>query len=469
MELRSRSKAQVDNNDNNQKDDKSVKNGSTGDSQGNVRTSYIVFVGLLLDLLAFTLILPLFPTLLDHYKKHDSQTGLYAQLESKVKYFGGLLGAPDNFIPVLFGGLLGSLFSFLQFVASPIIGGLSDRFGRRPVLLATTLCVSLSYGLWCFSSTFAIFVVARIIGGLAKGNVSLSTAIMADVSTPKTRQRGMAMIGIAFSIGFLLGPITGALFSIWARQYRETNDYWYVYPAAVALALSIIDLIFIYFYLEETLPPHKRLANISEAFSQAITYINPISLFRFASLKNVNPEDMARLQTVGRTYFLYLFLYSGLEFTLTFLTHLRFNFTSMDQGRMFFFIGTVMAIVQGGYTRRIPPGKEKQTILRGLLIIVPSFAIIGFAQTKLVLYIGLGLYALSTAVVVPCMTTLVSNHGDPNQKGILMGVFRSLGALGRAMGPVFASVLYWVAGPELCYSLGGLALTIPYFMLKCSN
>ena len=85
------------------------------------------------------------------------------------------------------------------------------------------------------------------------------------------------------------------------------------------------------------------------------------------------------------------------------------------------------------------------------------------------LYIGLALYALSTSVVVPCMTTLVSQYGDANQKGILLGVFRSLGALGRALGPVVASVLYWMAGPELCYSIGGLALTIPYFMLKRCN
>ena len=90
----------------------------------------------------------------------------------------------------------------------------------------------------------------------------------------------------------------------------------------------------------------------------------------------------------GRTYFLYLFLYSGLEFTLTFLTHLRFNFTSMDQGKMFLFIGILMACVQGGYVRKIPPGKEKTMVLRGLLLIVPSFAIVGFAQNIPTLYVG---------------------------------------------------------------------------------
>ena len=136
----------------------------------------------------------------------------------QVKSFGTLIGAPEEkFNSVLFGGLLGSLFSFLQFLASPLIGGLSDHFGRRPLLLISTAGVAFSYALWVNASTFGLFVLARIIGGLSKGNVSLATAIVADVSSPKTRQRGMAFIGIAFSIGFLVGPLVGAFFAVWAK------------------------------------------------------------------------------------------------------------------------------------------------------------------------------------------------------------------------------------------------------------
>ena len=139
---------------------------------------------------------------------------------------------------------------------------------------------------------------------------------------------------------------------------------------------------------KETLPEHKRLQSLEAALLQALTYINPVSLFNFESLSNLKAEEKESLKTIGRTYFLYLFLYSGLEFTLTFLTHLRFNFTSMDQGKMFLFIGILMAVVQGGYVRRIPPGKEKAMVLRGLLLIVPSFAFVGFAQNLLTLYFG---------------------------------------------------------------------------------
>ena len=136
---------------------------------------------------------------------------------------------------------------------------------------------------------------------------------------------------------------------------------------------------------------------------------------------------------------------------------------------MFLFIGTLMSLVQGGYVRRISPGSEKKMAMYGLLLIIPAYALIGFAEDLITLYCGLALYALSTSVVVPCLTTMVSKYGDVSQKGIVMGVYRSLGALGRALGPIAASSVYWMAGPEICYSIGGLGLIIPYLMLrKCA-
>jgi len=423
----------------------------------------VIFVGLLIDLLAFTLILPLLPGLLDHYKRHDA-SGWYAAAESRVRTFGEAVGAPDQFIPVLFGGLIGSMFSFLQFLASPVVGGLSDYYGRRPLMLACTLGIALSYLTWTVASTFSMFVLARFIGGLSKGNVSLSTSAVADVSDAKTRQSGMAVIGIAFSLGFLIGPMVGAAFSVWAKGHAGLD--WYVYPAGIALTLSLIDLAFIYLYFEETLPQEKRLPELGKALKQSFSYINPVSLFNFSTLDQMAEEEKASLKTLGASYFIYLFLYSGLEFTLTFLTHLRFNFTSMDQGKMFLYIGVLMALIQGGYVRRIPVGKEKGMAMYGLLLIVPSFALVGFAQSRTMLYAGITLYALSTSVVVPCLSTVVSKYGNPSQKGIIMGVYRSLGALGRGLGPVAASCLYWWAGPEVCYSVGGLGLVLPYLMLK---
>ncbi|KAJ8873674.1 hypothetical protein PR048_024505 [Dryococelus australis] len=424
---------------------------------------YTVFISLLLDLLAFTMILPLLPSLLDHYRTNDSPDSLYPWLLSKVKYFQQLVGAPDRFNSVLFGGFLGSMFSFLQFLASPLVGGVSDVYGRKPVLLICLVGIALSYVLWAVSSCFALFVLARVVGGISKGNVSLSMAIITDVSSTATRGRGMALVGIAFSVGFILGPVIGAVFAQWSHSQ---SGAWYVYPAMFALSLVILDIIFVFYFFKESLPKDKRAKSVASSISEAAAYINALDLFKFRAVQNMPSKDLRELRRLGFIYFVYLFLYSGLEFTITFLTHHKFNYTSMQQGWMFFTTGFTMAMVQGSYIRRLPQDKMRSTAVKGLLLIVPSYVCIGLAPSPVLLYVGLIIYSVSTALVVPCLTTLVSNHGSHEQKGKVMGIFRSLGALARALGPVVASIAYWIMGPTPTYLMGAAFLVWPWLMLK---
>jgi MFS family permease len=298
-------------------------------------TVYIVFVSLLLDLLAFTMILPLLPSLLEYYKTHDS-TGLYSWLSRRVQYFQELVGAPEKFNSVLFGGFLGSMFSFLQFVASPIVGGVSDVVGRKKVMVICLVGITISYVLWALSNNLVLFILARFIGGISKGNVSLSMAIIADVSSMKTRGKGMAFVGMAFSLGFIIGPLIGAIFAVWAKT--KVGD-WFVFPALFALLLSFADLIFFIACFKETLPPEKRAKSIKASLKTANSFINWRDLFQFKAVTGLRSSDLYELRRLGRIYFVYLFIYSGLEFTLTFLTHHVFQYTSMQQGWMFFAIG----------------------------------------------------------------------------------------------------------------------------------
>lgn len=438
-------------------------------SPGSLRTHptvYIVFVSLLLDLLAFTMILPLLPSLLDHYSIHDSPNGLYPWLLGKVRYFQELVGAPDRFNSVLFGGFLGSMFSFLQFVASPLVGGLSDVYGRKPIMLICLIGIASSYVLWALSKSFALFVLARIVGGISKGNVSLSMAVIADVSSLATRGRGMALVGIAFSLGFIVGPVIGAMFAHWSRG--QSGD-WFVVPALFALCLALTDVAFVLVCFKETLPKEKRARSVAGSLSQATAYISLPDLFRFKAVKNIPHSDLVELQRLGFIYFTYLLLYSGLEFTLTFLTHHTFNYTSMQQGWMFFVIGLVMAVMQGGYVRHLPEHKIKPTAVMGLLLVVPSFICVGLASSPVLLYVGLLLFAISTAMVVPCMMTLVSKLGSHDQKGTVMGIFRSLGALARTVGPIIASIAFWSIGSTVTYLVGGIALLWPWMTLRRSS
>ncbi|XP_014288255.1 major facilitator superfamily domain-containing protein 10 [Halyomorpha halys] len=428
------------------------------------KMSFIIFWSLLIDLMAFTMILPLMPALMDHYQKTDPSDGLYQYFSSIINKFQVQVGAPDAANSVLFGGFLGSLFSFLQYVVSPLAGGLSDRYGRKPILLSCLIGIAVSYGLWAVSYNFAFFVIARIIGGLSKGNVSITMAIITDVSTASTRAAGMALVGIAFSMGFIIGPLIGAFIAKWA--IFSGNMYWFVLPALFALFLSIVDIIFIFFFFEETLPKEKRAKSIAASLGHAMTYINIVSLFKFSAVQNLSQSGRESLIRLGLIYFVYLFLYSGLEFTLTFLTHYHFGFTPMHQGTMFFCIGLVMAVLQGGYVRRIATNKVKSAAFFGLLLIVPSYISVGAASTEILLYFGVFLYALSTAFVVPCLTTLASQFGGDDTKGTVLGVFRSLGALARALGPIVASVSFWTFGSRVTYLVGAIALLWPCYTLK---
>ncbi|XP_060550821.1 major facilitator superfamily domain-containing protein 10 [Pantherophis guttatus] len=404
------------------------------------RVIFAVFLSLLIDLLGFTLILPLLPSILDHFSQNDD--GLYRRVQAGVDWFSGSLGIPPErkYNSVLFGGLIGSLFSLLQFLASPLTGAASDSFGRRPALLVTALGLMASYSLWAISRSFELFLCSRILGGISKGNVSLCTAVIADLQCPKARSKGMAMIGLAFSLGFTLGPMLGAFLAL----ETEKDQVFYTRAAIFATIFAAADFLFIFTCLPETLPKEKTGNH---------------TLGRF-----IPP---AGLQMLGLVYFLYLFLFSGLEYTLGFLVHQHFHFSSLEQGKMFFFIGVTMAVIQGGYTRRIPPGAELRMVKIAIILSAPGFLLIGWSTNIIILGAGLLFYSFAAAVVVPCLSTVVSSYGLDSQKGTVMGILRSLGALARALGPVASATVYWLAGAEVCFTIWASLFLLPFILLRC--
>ncbi|CAD7675978.1 unnamed protein product [Nyctereutes procyonoides] len=436
------------------------------------RVITVVFLGLLLDLLAFTLLLPLLPGLLEsHSRAHDP---LYGSWQRGVDWFAAAIRMPaeKRYNSVLFGGLIGSVFSFLQFLLAPLTGAVSDCLGRRPTMLLSLTGLVMSYAVWATSRSFAAFLASRVIGGISKGNVSLSTAIIADLSSPSARSRGMAVIGVAFSLGFTLGPMLGASLP------SETVPW-------LALLFAVSDLLFMFCFLPETLLPEKRAPSITPGFRAAADLLSPLALLRFSAVTHSQDtpagDRLWSLRRLGLVYFLYLFLFSGLEYTLSFLAHQRFQFSSLQQGKMFFFIGLSMAAVQGAYARRISPGGEITAVKRAILLLVPAFLLIGWGLTLPVLGLGLLLYSFgewapgerarvdtggsqgpgvqghgppgvscgltstsrvsppAAAVVVPCLSSVVADYGSAGQKGTIMGTLRSLGALARAVGPMVAA------------------------------
>uniref|UniRef100_A0A8C5ZGK1 Major facilitator superfamily domain-containing protein 10 n=1 Tax=Marmota marmota marmota TaxID=9994 RepID=A0A8C5ZGK1_MARMA len=312
-----------------------------------------------------------------------------------------------------------------------------------------------SYAVWAASRSFAAFLASRVIGGISKGNVSLSTAVVADLGSPPARSQGMAVIGVAFSLAFTLGPMLGASLSVEMAPW-------------LSLFFAVSNLLFIFCFLPETLPPEKRAPSVALGFRAAADLLSPVALLRFAAVaRGQDPpaRDSKDLRGLGLVYFLYLFLFSGLEYTLSFLAHQHFQFSSLQQGKMFFFIGLTMATIQGTYARRISPGGEMAAVKRALLLLVPAFLLIGWGHSLPVLGLGLLLYSFAAAVVVPCLSSMVASFGSPGQKGTVMGTLRSLGALARAVGPMVAASVYWLAGAQVCFTVCSGLFLFPFLLL----
>ena len=193
------------------------------------------------------------------------QSGLYSRMESAASGFTVWIQSPLEYEKVLFGGMIGSWFSLLQFLTTPFVGAMSDVFGRKIPLLICLSGVSFSYALWAVShKSFLLFCMSRTIGGLCKGNVSLSTAVVTDVSGEKDRGKGMALIGIAFSVGFIVGPMLGAILS--NMTHIAGSSQFFAVPAVVALSLSVLNVVFTALRFTESLPLQHRVRPLTSSF-----------------------------------------------------------------------------------------------------------------------------------------------------------------------------------------------------------
>lgn len=416
----------------------------------------VVFLTLFLDMVGFSVIFPLFPSLVKHYLAADPENiflkGILGAVDSFMRIGGG--GSLHAATPtVLFGGALAAMYSILQFAFSPFWGSLSDRIGRKPILVLSISGTTLSYVLWMFSGSFTLLIVARLIAGVMSGNISTATAVVGDVTTRENRAKGMAVIGVAFGTGFILGPAIGGFASFF--DLTRSHPAWAAYginpftvPAFAAFLLASANLVSVLFNFKETLPEEKRGKPSSHRTA------NVFELFKPLPYPGVNVTNFAN--------FLYTLAFAGMEFTLTFLADERFSYTSRDNAKMFVFIGLVIAFIQGGIVRRHAHkvGEKKMTIA-GMALLVPGLILVSIAYGPATLYAGLALVSTGSAMVIACLAALVSLYTPEGEQGKSIGIFRSLGALGRVLGPGFACLLYWRYGASSPYYVSALFMVIP--------
>ena len=414
--------------------------GEQGAGSGEQRTGKgvlgVIFLTLLLDLIGFSIVFPLFAAKLDFYMARDS--GLLAWA------MGLLAWAPKEHQAALFGGTLGGLYAGLQFFSAPIWGRISDRIGRRPVLLIGLTGSAMSYVLWVFSADFTLFLVSRLIAGVMTGNVSVANAAVSDITTPDTRARGMAAVGMSFGLGFVLGPAIGGLTAHLRLDDPAATSaialHPFSVPALIAAGLGIINLIWAWFAFRETLPPERRTQ------VEAGRTFNPLQI--------IDPALGSGVPRLNLSFLLFTLLFSGMEGTLVFLAAHELAFTP------------------GAYRGLVKRVGVRPMAFVGLSALAPGLLLIGlvdwYPSTSL-LFAGCALLSISTGLVFPSLSTLVSLAGDPARQGWVMGSFRSASALGRAIGPLLSASIYFAWRPGAPYLLFAALVALPVLLLATTR
>jgi len=418
----------------------------------------LIFLTVFMDIVGFSIIIPLFPHLLDHYIRTEGAAGtLIGSLNSAAEWMGGDTVFKKT---VLFGGLLSTLYSLLQFVFSPIWGALSDRLGRRRILTITLAGNALSYLLWIFAAQFWVVVVTRLVSGMMAGNIAVASAAAADITDEKERTKGMAVVGIAIGLGFVFGPVIGGLASSVQFAHGTVAGSFglnpFSVPAVIAASLALLNFVLVVKFFPETLAPERRAS---------------------ADAKRPSVFDLAtvRSSAVRRTSFanlVYQVAFTGMENTIVFLTFALFLYNPRDNAWLFLFNGACMIFAQGLARQLVKRLGQRKVIVLGMLVASVAFVWVALIPTpkdglpsaawaEPSFYAGLGLISFATGLILPSVSALVSLYSDASEQGRNLGILRSAGSLARVIGPVTAALLYFHFGSHFWVYLGGAVLMLP--------
>jgi MFS transporter, DHA1 family, tetracycline resistance protein len=364
----------------------------------------IIFLTVFIDLLGFGIIIPLLP------------------------FYAESFGASAFTI-----GLLGTVFSLMQFLVAPFAGRWSDRIGRRPIIIAGLLASAVAYVALALADSLALIFAARIVGGIAGGNIPTAQAYIADITTAENRAKGMGLIGAAFGLGFIVGPAFGGLLT----RFGEATPMWCA--AALCFGNFLAACLFL---------PESRRGDPDR-----------VSLSRVDLLRRARHHG--GLLPLLAVFFLVSAAFSGFEATFALFTERRFGFDAERIGYVFAFIGVVLAIVNGVLVGRLVPvlGERRLIPLAIGLIGAGLFALPGAHSLPMLLAVC-GTLAVGMGFNNPSLTSAVSRLSDPAEQGGMLGLAQSLAALGRIVGPAFGGYLFDRVGPTTPYMSAGAIMVI---------
>jgi DHA1 family tetracycline resistance protein-like MFS transporter len=355
----------------------------------------LIFLTVFIDLLGFGILIPILPS--------------FAIKE---------LGVDEAAV-----GIAIAIYSFVQFIFNPILGRLSDKHGRKPVIVMCLLINALGYVIFAFTSSYIILLASRIVAGVGGSSIAVAQAYIADVTTKENRSKGMGLIGSAFGLGFVFGPLIGGFLS--KLGYMETG-------------LGAASFSFIAFIVTIILLPESNLDR-SKVVATKRSILNTDAILK--AFKNPSLAILISL------FFILTFSFANIYGTFALLGLQVYGFTDLQNGYMFGIIGLSSALVQGGLIGPLTKflGKKRILIIGSFLIMV-TLAIIPYAGNFLWLAVDSIFMSFGTGMLQPTLLSLVSEVASEAEQGITLGVNQSLSALARMFGPLWGGFTFQYLG-----------------------
>jgi MFS transporter, DHA1 family, tetracycline resistance protein len=353
----------------------------------------IIFVTILIDLIGFGIMIPVLPYYVKLPEFHASPFEI---------------------------GMLFAVYSLMQFIFSPILGSLSDKYGRRPILFFSLLGTCVAALITGLSTTLWMVFIGRMLDGVTGGNISTAQAYIADVTTKENRAKGMGLIGAGFGLGFILGPIIGGFLS----QFGTHVPFFFVSVLALANAISL------YFFL-----PESRKFNETKSSDRQSRIAELLSSFQ-----------NSRFGITVLLYFLVVVAFSMMTTAFAQYTMFRFDYNANQNGYLFGYIGLLAVILQGGlFSVLVKKFGESWLIVIGCVLLVGSFAAVPYVGPAFggltALLIGIACFSIGNSLSSPALTSVASKESAEDSQGKALGTLQSAASLARAIGPAMTAFL----------------------------
>jgi len=373
----------------------------------------VIFITVFIDLLGFGILIPILPT--------------FASKDLAVSDFGI--------------GLIIAVFSFVQFLFNPILGKISDKVGRKPIIVLSLLITSSSYILFSFSNTFILLLISRMLAGLGGSNIGVAQAYIADVTTKEERSKGMGLIGAAFGLGFVFGPLIGGLIS----------GFGYEYAGYGSAAFSFIAFLFAIFFLPESNTIRQKDSKIS------------FKLFDISEIRSTFKIPQVGLLIM--IFFIIIFSIANIYGTFAILGYKVYGFSDRENGYLFGVMGIVGTIIQGGLIKKLTKRFSDISLVRvGTIFMMLGLGFLPYGDSFLSAVLIVIVLSVGTGLLQPMILSMISKYSPDNKQGAILGITQSFSALGRVLGPLWGGFAFDYIGYEFPFLTGALFTFITFMI-----